>query len=77
MGWQAGTQHVQHTMPCCDSPRPCCCSVATDNFVEDVHGGFQCEVQKPYVLYRNRANEVRWQLGHCQRAGIGGRAEVG
>ncbi|PSC74420.1 mRNA-decapping enzyme isoform B [Micractinium conductrix] len=33
-------------------------AVATDNFVEDVHGGFQCEVQKPYVLYRNRANEV-------------------
>lgn len=33
--------------------------MATDNFVEDVHGGFQCEVQKPYVLYRNRANEVR------------------
>lgn len=34
-------------------------AVAADNFVEDVHGGFQCEVQKPYVLYRNRANEVR------------------
>lgn len=33
-------------------------AVGTDNFVEDVHGGFQCEVQKPYVLYRNRANEV-------------------
>lgn len=33
-------------------------AVATDNFVEDVHGGFQCEVQKPYVLYRNRVNEV-------------------
>lgn len=33
-------------------------AVAADNFVEDVHGGFQCEVQKPYVLYRNRANEV-------------------
>jgi hypothetical protein len=32
--------------------------VATDNFVEDVHGGFQCEVQKPYVLYRNAANEA-------------------
>ena len=42
---------------------PCACpAVATDNFVEDVHGGFQCEVQKPYVLYRNRANEVRCGL---------------
>lgn len=36
--------------------------MGTDNFVEDVHGGFQCEVQKPYVLYRNRANEVSWVL---------------
>lgn len=41
------------------------CTVAADNFVEDVHGGFQCEVQKPYVLYRNRANEVRFSLSLC------------
>ncbi|KAL4854030.1 Proteasome subunit alpha type-6 [Chlorella vulgaris] len=34
-------------------------AVGTDNFVEEVHGGFQCEVQKPYVLYRNRINEVQ------------------
>eukprot|EP00887_Chlorella_sp_A99_P001721 scaffold8.g1721.t1 len=31
---------------------------SADNFVEDVMGGFQCEVQPPYLLYRNKAGEV-------------------
>lgn len=56
--------------------------MGTDNFVEDVHGGFQCEVQKPYVLYRNRANEVRLgrfvRLRHRQEPSVrlGSRADV-
>ena len=29
-----------------------------DNFVEDVLGGFQFEVATPYVLYRNKLDEV-------------------
>lgn len=66
-------QHLGHVHchRCCIGT-PCNLSVAAvaaDNFVEDVHGGFQCEVQKPYVLYRNRANEVRCtlhQLGGIQ-----------
>jgi hypothetical protein len=32
-------------------------AVATETFVENVHGGFQCEVQKPYLLYRNSDNQ--------------------
>ena len=47
-------------------------TVATDNFVEDVHGGFQCEVQKPYVLYRNRANEVHAAINRRIAGGRGG-----
>jgi hypothetical protein len=51
-------EHCCTFVPCAGA------AVGTDNFVEEVHGGFQCEVQKPYVLYRNRINEV-------QRAGWG------
>ena len=32
--------------------------VSADNFVEDVLGGFQFEVATPYVLYRNKLDEV-------------------
>ncbi|GAB4813797.1 hypothetical protein N2152v2_000843 [Parachlorella kessleri] len=31
---------------------------SADNFVEDVMGNFQCEVNKPYLLYRNKNSEV-------------------
>ena len=31
---------------------------SADNFVEDVGGGFQCEVKEPYVLYRSSAGGV-------------------
>jgi hypothetical protein len=34
-------------------------SPPADNFVEDVMGNFQCEVNKPYLLYRNKNSEVR------------------
>ena len=31
---------------------------SADNYVEDVGGGFQCELNPPYLLYRNKIGEV-------------------
>lgn len=31
---------------------------SAENYVEDVGGGFQCELNPPYLLYRNRVGEV-------------------
>lgn len=31
---------------------------SADNYVEDVGGGFQCELNPPYLLYRNKLGEV-------------------
>lgn len=31
---------------------------SADNYVEDVGGGFQCELNPPYLLYRNKVGEV-------------------
>lgn len=40
-----------------------CVRPPADNFVEDVMGNFQCEVNKPYLLYRNKNNEVGGNTG--------------
>ena len=31
---------------------------ATENYVEDVVPGFQCEKSRPYLLYRSKDDEV-------------------
>jgi len=31
---------------------------SAENYVEDVGGGFQCELNPPYLLYRNKVGEV-------------------
>ena len=36
-----------------------CVFVFTENYVEDVTAGFQFEKSRPYLLYRNKRDEVR------------------
>lgn len=40
----------------------------TENLVEDLLGDFECEVQLPYLLYRNAAREVNgiWFYNACE-----------
>ena len=35
-----------------------CFSCCSDNYVEDIHPGFQFEKSRPYLLYRNKDEEV-------------------